>query len=220
MIYKDLNDRVEVKLPGYNKMVAPGFTIINNIGFEPGEVVIEIGSETGRGSTEYLAAFCKAKHINLYSVDTDKTQYDGVIYLSDLYFTAFCITGEDFLTKIFPNFNKPVKFVYLDNFDWIYEGTENIRRVRACVAKYKERGVDLNNTDSQKAHLQQSALVSNYVVKNGVILFDDTWQPSEGAFNGKGGTAIPWLLNHGFVIYKTYNTPDLEWNFVSVIKKV
>ncbi|KKS77897.1 MAG: hypothetical protein UV74_C0002G0025 [Candidatus Woesebacteria bacterium GW2011_GWB1_43_14] len=140
-------------------MVAQGYTIINNIDFEPGEVVIEIGSERGEGSTGYL-----------------------------------------------------------DNFDWTYEGTENIPRVRRCVAKYKELGVDLNNTDSQKAHLQQSVLVSDYVAKNGVILFDDTWQPSEGVFSGKGGTAVPWLLSHGFEIYKTYNTPNLEWNFVSVIK--
>lgn len=195
------------------------YKIINEVDFEPDEVVVEIGSERAFGSTSYLAEFCKNRQISFYSVDADIAQYDKIKHLSGPYFTAFCMTGEDFLEKIFPKFNKQVKFVYLDNFDWIYEGNENIRRIRKQRERYHELGMEMNNTNSQQAHLQQSMLISKYVIPNGVILFDDTWEPSEGTYNGKGGAAVPWLLNNGFRIYKTYTTADLEYNYVSVIKK-
>jgi len=129
---------------------------------------------------------------------------------------SFCALGEDFLADTFPEMSEErrggrIAFGYLDNFDWIsdHDSRDFMYRRFAAVqsGSYQRYGIEMNNNNSQAAHLLQAQGVHRHCTDRCVILFDDSWptdvdmargSPTSGlGWDGKGGTAVPWLLQTG-----------------------
>lgn len=158
--------------------------------------VLEIGSDRFEGSTRYLYERCKSKNISFYSVDCEKGAYNRAKSIGS---NAYLSTGENFIQNILPTLNIKFSFVFLDNFDFLIPGF-NWEHEDAVRSTYVSLGMTLNNVNSQKAHFDQAQLIQPYLNDSVIIAFDDTWQKSDGNFDGKGGTAIPWLLVRDYFV--------------------
>jgi hypothetical protein len=174
------------------------YQIIENYVDQLEGAVIEIGAENpreycadgfGEGSTRFFAAACKPRGLPFYSIDIDEAAYDQVRQIEGV--TAFRMKGEDFLDREFPQFGQKIAFAYLDNFDWVVDDGK-------IFDIYAKEGMFANNENSLKAHLDQAIRVVEHAADRCIILFDDTWPAADRSFTGKGGTAVPYLLEHGF----------------------
>ena len=172
--------------------------------------VVEIGTDRAEGSTGYLSQACKVAGLKFYTVDFDlaiEDQPDA---------NQFRMTGEEFFAKHFP-MDEKICFAYLDGFDWTWEqpphrGDYIPPYIPKQIARYKEYGLEMNNENSQQSHLILTKAVAKHAAKKCVILFDDTFVVNadgerghgrdENWFSGKGGTAVPWLVEQGW-----YNIP-------------
>lgn len=163
--------------------------------------VLEVGSDRFEGSTAHFASICKELGVPFYSVDCEPGAHERAKSVPGT--NAFLATGEAFLETEWPKINQSTgsrfSFVFLDNFDfliksfkWEWEGQTR--------QTYQNLGLELNNENSQKAHLAQAQLVQPWLEQDAIIGFDDTWQKPDGTFDGKGGTAVPWLLEQGYFI--------------------
>jgi ABC-type transport system involved in cytochrome c biogenesis ATPase subunit len=148
--------------------------------------IVEVGSERGEGSTTFLRELASVMNSPFYSVDIQAEPYR--------------MTGEAFLTWMFPTYGQKICLAYLDNFDWTYDAIKNERWLHEQVAQYAELGIIMNNENSQAAHLQQAQLVAKYAADQCLILFDDTWPVLGAHWDGKGGSAALWLWNNGWKV--------------------
>lgn len=178
-------------------MGAQAYKIIEQLADNITDDVIEIGSERGEGSTTYFKTFCKDKH-NFYTVDLDNTVYKNAKNIVGS--NAYHMTGEKFLTEKYPNLSGKISFAYLDNFDYIFPEIEGRDFVKEQIEQYKEYGIEMNNHNSELAHLKQAQLVHKHASDMCFILFDDTYIDHTGEYSGKGGMAIKWLLENGWKI--------------------
>lgn len=168
-------------------MSANAYKIIDEVVFLPADTIVEVGSERGGGSTEYLRRTAKEQGIPFYSVDIDP-QINGVIRSS----------GEAWLKT----FKKPIGFAYLDNYDYIFDSIRDKEWVKKQREDYKRLGIMLSNSDSEKAHLDQSKLVHMLSRVGTIIVIDDTWL-ERGKWAGKGARAVPYLLDNDYSIIAT-----------------
>ena len=181
--------------------------------------VVEIGSDRGEGSTLFLSKFCKENNLKFYSVDFEKEAYETACSTP---FTITCnCTGEEFLKEF--NDDKKICFTYLDNFDYIYDVLYKSPQGRQLIEKqkkvYKDYNVDLNNENSQLAHLIQSQHIEKLSTETSFILFDDTWMNKDGFFEGKGGTAIPFLINKGYTILRQNESNAEKWESFILVSR-
>lgn len=188
--------------------------------------IVEIGSERGEGSTSYFVEFAKTHGISFYTVDFDPVQYENAKRICEaatvpdsIEIKAFCMKGEDFLTDVFPSINKQIMFLYLDNFDFIYDHLVGL--VDNQIAAYKNLGVTMNNKNSKLVHLKQTQLAEPFFHPHGAVLCDDTFKRKD-EWDGKCALAVPYLLSkswhivesnpgtihhcHGYVILKPEST--------------
>jgi hypothetical protein len=157
--------------------------------------IVEIGSERGEGSTTYLANFAKRHGISFYTVDFDPIQYEAAKQICGD--SAFCMKGEDFLQNVFPTLKKTIAFLYLDNFDFIYDHLVGL--VDNQIHRYKDLGVSMNNENSKLVHLHQTQLAEPFMHPQGLILCDDTFRRGQ-EWDGKCAYAVPYLLSKGWHI--------------------
>jgi glycosyltransferase involved in cell wall biosynthesis len=159
--------------------------------------VLEVGSDRFEGSTSFFSDICKTINVPFYSVDVEPGANERArAVVGD---KAYLMTGEDFMRKVAPTLDTKFSFVFLDNFDFLIKSFKWEWKDHT-EAVYNSLGMALNNENSQKAHLEQAQLVQPYLTPDVIIGFDDTWQKPDGTFDGKGGTAIPWLLENGYFI--------------------
>lgn len=183
-------------------MGAKKYTCIESITSPPPQgCIVEIGSERGEGSTTFFTNFAKKHNLSFYTVDFDPQQYKHAAQIcasaDSPEIQAFNMTGEAFLKDVFPSFNKQIFFLYLDNFDFIYDHLVGL--VDNQITAYRNLGVTMNNKNSKLAHLQQTELAEPYMTANGVILCDDTFRRGD-EWDGKCATAVPFLLYKGWRI--------------------
>ena len=139
--------------------------------FTRGQNVIEIGSERGEGSTRFFYDICKKRQLNFHTVDFDPNIFqDAKSIAGD---AAHLQDGAEFLQS----FQGPISFAYLDNFDWDWGGME--AQISLQTQRYSELGQQLNNDNSQNAHLEQAQLIESKADDPCLILFDDTYLDSE-----------------------------------------
>ena len=180
--------------------------------------IVEIGSTRGEGSTEYFSHFVGVnKQFKFYSIDFEEGAFGRAFKLPNV--IAYCLKGEDFLNTVFPRSEK-ICFAYLDNFDWIWKHTDYDDCILEQKAIYRQYKLSMNNRNSQLSHLRQSVLVDKLAADKCVILFDDTFSDMVGEdqyFSGKGGMAVPWLINNGWNLdvehNKSYNLSMLLKNW-------
>lgn len=79
-------------------------------------VVVEIGSERGEGSTRYFADLAKKYNTVLYSVDVS-TEASETLHLDNVH---WCIELGSTWAKNYNTIGKTISVLYLDNFDYIW----------------------------------------------------------------------------------------------------
>lgn len=161
-------------------------------------IFIEIGSERGHGSTEHHAHMCNKLNFKFITVDAYKPTTENAKKIAKSVnddFEAYNMLGEDYLKQ----YDSKIHVLYLDAFDLEHmrDRTEGV--VQSTRGSYGERGVALTNTNCYLAHLDMAKNAIDKMAENGIIFFDDVYSgPPE--WEGKGKTAIPFLLEKGYKI--------------------
>jgi hypothetical protein len=168
---------------------------------------VEIGTEhqdKGEDSTRFLDQYCTKRGLEFFTVD-----FDPVVAAHGKTLTpnAICARGEDFLAS-YPS-KRPIVFAYLDNFDWVPTNMKTNPKFARQAERYLQvHGVERNNVNSQAAHLAQARALLPLLHTEAFVLFDDTYPTGEGGYDGKGGTAIPFLLSNGFHVIEQGSAAD------------
>jgi len=168
-------------------------------------IVVEIGSENGEGSSVWLHTWAKEHDIDFYSVDVEHRMREKTHPEINWVVTS---SGSDWCKNILPTLNKKIKVLYLDNFDWTYYPTPEWMQNQIRI--YAERGIAMTNQNCQQEHKLQMLYCLPYMDKQSVVIMDDTFY-NNGTWDGKCATAIPLLLENGFTMHGTeYATRGYE----------
>jgi len=181
-----------------------------NLTVDQNNIVLEIGSERGEGSSLWLYEWTKQHNIEFYSVDVEHGQRKQEHPEINWIVTS---SGSDWCKSMLPDLNKKIKVLYLDNFDWIWEPTDISWWIQKQIDSYAQRGVTMNNQNCQEEHRLQLEYCLPYLDEQSVVIMDDTYYKdgNKDQLTGKCATAIPLLLENGFKLYGTeYATRGCE----------
>lgn len=172
---------------------------------------VEIGTSRNGddGSTRVLSSWAKLYSANktLTTVDIDPENCEHARNLGIDNVHVICSSGEDYLTSL-ARYNAKIALLYLDNFDWDWHPLNSEEFVLEQRRHYKKFGLDMTNVNSQRAHVAQVMLALPLMAECSVIICDDTWyNDGWGHFSGKSGSAIPLLMNAGYVVAETASHP-------------
>lgn len=159
---------------------------------------VEIGSDRGSGSTQYLANLARITHNDFISVDVDPVFCGPAVQTAHM-------SGETFVAEKLPTMNKNICLVYLDSVDWIKQPM-TLRKGQGSVDEYNlinqysfRQGMELNNVNSSLSHLKQIAGMLPFMDDQCVVIFEQTWfHAAFDTFLGKGGPAVYLLMAEGF----------------------
>jgi len=170
---------------------------------------IEIGC--GRagddGSTKTIAAWAQQRGKYLFTVDIDPYHCNTLRLMTIPNVEVVNSSGESFLES-FPAHTNYISFLYLDNFDWDWHPEKTEGFVLEQQQRYKELGYEMNNVNSQRAHLRQAELAIKAMAPKSLVVCDDTWYNKWwGHYSGKSGAVVPYLLNYGFEVLYTEEEP-------------
>lgn len=171
---------------------------------------VEIGTSRNGddGSTRTIANWANRFGKKLFTVDMDIDNCNYVIEQDIPNVEVICQTGESYL-KHFPSHIAYISFLYLDNFDWDWHpDREPEDFIVYQQDKYKKLGFEMNNLNSQKAHLAQMVSALPAMAEKSIVVCDDTWYNKWwGHYTGKCGAVVPFLLNNGYTILYTEEQP-------------
>ena len=166
-----------------------------------GRTIIEVGSVReymeGQNSTGFFMDLCKKHNMKLISVDMDPDCSANVHReakkLDFENYEAITMRGEDYLKTI-----QEFDYLYLDGFDYFHQWHSDERK-----EKYKNiLNTEITNENSWKSHLDMVKEVYQKGKDHSLICIDDVFSPTKG----KGCTAIPFLLEHGWTsLEHSYN---------------
>lgn len=171
---------------------------------------VEIGTSRNGddGSTKTIAGWAARFGKGLFTVDMDINNCNYVIEQNIANVEVICQRGEEYL-KHFPKHIAYISFLYLDNFDWDWHPDRSEDFVVEQQARYRELGVEMNNVNSQAAHLQQMIYALPAMAEKSIVVCDDTWYNKWwGHYSGKCGAVVPLLLNNGFEVLYTEAEPE------------
>ena len=173
--------------------------------FDRNEVIVELGSDRWEGSTAYFADLANTHNTRMITVDIDPEAYHRVIktvnkdHLDRLEFV--CADASDWCYR-FGQYDKQIKVLYLDNFDWDWEADKPSDSIRQQRAWYRKMGIDMTNLNCQTNHLVQMVnLLPNMSLKS-IVCIDDTYEHND-VYIGKGGAVVPYLMINGYQILKS-----------------
>lgn len=174
---------------------------------DPG-VFVEIGTSRNGddGSTKTLSKWAIQLNRQLTTVDVDPLNCQ-LVESWDLPNTVVVnSTGQEFLKNSIKNTN--ISLLYLDNFDWDWHPEKSEDFVIEQQARYKDLGLNMNNINSQCAHLEQMMLALPIMSPISIVVCDDTWYNKWwGHYSGKSGAVVPLLLNAGYTVLYTEELP-------------
>jgi len=164
-------------------------------------VFVEIGSDRGEGSTQWLDALAAERKTKLISVDvSNKAQSHWADKLSD---TKFVVESGSVWASEFAYDWTDIAVLYLDNFDYIWDINEIRPAIKLQMAEYADRGVAMTNQACQTEHLKQLMLLYSCLSPGAVVAFDDTYCYND-CWIGKCGPAVVYLLACGWkVVHQT-----------------
>jgi len=121
--------------------------------------------------------------------------------------------GSEWCKSYKDKINKPISFLYLDNFDYIWD----IENVPDCVVDQVESynhnwKITMNNQNCQLEHLLQLMFIVPHLTDSCVVAFDDTYLYND-CWIGKSGPGVVYLQALGFEII------DFSNKFV-ILKKI
>jgi len=190
-------------------------------------VEIGCGRAGDDGSTQVLAEWANRKGRYLWTVDMDPHNCDLVRLLALPNVEVVQSTGEAYLVN-FPGHIAYISFLYLDNFDWDWHPDRTAQGPNIVIGpngkpvmglpenaifeqhqRYADLGMpEMNNVNSQRAHLRQAELALSRLGPTSLVVCDDTWYNKWwGHYSGKCGAVVPFLMNHGFEVLYTEEDP-------------
>lgn len=170
-------------------------------------IVVEIGSENGEGSSLWLYDWAKKHNIEFYSVDVEHRMRERTYPQINWVVTS---SGSDWCRDVLPGLNKTIKVLYLDNFDWIWDEHDLAPYIKTQIENYAKRGIAMNNQNCQEEHRLQAQYCLPYLDKQSVVIMDDTFY-NNNSWDGKCAKVIPLLIENGFEIHGTeYATRGCE----------
>lgn len=166
--------------------------------------IIEIGGYKGEGSTDFYAGLTYGlDKFKFYTIDIDNQVFLRTHPLAKKIpgMASYLMSGEKFLTEVFPEFNEKVCYAYLDNFDWNpYENQPKEQWPNWMIdleEEYTRAGLSLTQKNSAEVHLEQAKLIEKHAATKCIIQFDDTYG-DVNHLEGKGMLAVPYLKNNGW----------------------
>lgn len=169
--------------------------------------VIEIGTTRenvpGQGSTRKIAEYCKQAGLHFVTVDMDPhNTHEAASLFKQLNvdFEAITDKGEDFL-RAWPG---PLDFVFLDAYDFDHGNHSQLRQSRYI----KYLGSKIDELACHRMHLDCAQSVVQKLSPVGVLCLDDTWLV-DGLWQGKGTTAMPYLLSQDLELVDVRNRAAL-----------
>jgi hypothetical protein len=170
--------------------------LYETIGSVPEDTIwVEIGSERGEGSTLALAGQAARWGTILHSVDIDDSAKNT---LSHPALTCWVAPGAQWTRDVYPEINKKISLLYLDNFDWTWRPEAVPAWIRSQIFDYQNKfGVKMNNQRCQLEHLTQVVNLLHWLNDNCMIAMDDTFI-YRSVWSGKCGPAVTFLKLHGF----------------------
>lgn len=175
---------------------------------DPG-IYLEIGTsrDGDDGSTMTISAWAQDRQTHLITVDFDPDTCRAVSARNLPNTQVIHSTGEDYLYHRAYS-ERPISFLYLDNFDWDWHPEKTEEFVLNQQLRYQNFGMEMTNVNSQRAHLMQAMYAVGHMSPRCLIVCDDTWyNPWWGHYSGKSGSAIPYLLGQGFEVLDTEEQP-------------
>ena len=170
---------------------------------EPGTpgIFVEIGSDRGEGSTQWLDALAADHNTNLITVDTSskaKSNWEGKLSNTEFVVQTGSTWAKDFNTS-----GHGIAVLYLDNFDYIWDINDIRPAIKLQMADYADRGVVMTNQACQTEHLKQLVALESCLNTRAVVAFDDTYCYND-CWIGKCGPAVVYLLACGWqVVHQT-----------------
>lgn len=169
-------------------MGSRGFELAAGLVYEPGEVILEVGADRDEGSTPFLASI--GPLVVTVDVDPEACARAGQV-------AGSVQVMQGLAEQELVDWAWPIRFAWLDGHDWPYTGPLYPPGCwDAQEAQYRARGQDYSQAASQASHLRIAQLIADWVAPGGLVAFDDTWE-TDTEWNGKGGTAVPYLLGRG-----------------------
>lgn len=177
------------------------YTKLENIELSTNDnnIVVEIGSENGDGSSLWLYDWATKHNIEFYSVDVEHRMREKT-YSQINWIVAS--SGSDWCKNVLPGLNKTIKVLYLDNFDWIWDENDLVPEMKIQIENYAKRGIVMNNQNCQEEHRLQIEYCLPYLDKQSVVIMDDTFY-NNNMWDGKCAKVIPLLIENGFKIHGT-----------------
>lgn len=170
---------------------------------------VEIGTSRNGddGSTRTIANWADRFNRKLYTVDIDYINIDFVSKFNIPNLLTYHDSGENFLLS-FPEHLGSISFLYLDNFDWDWHPENSESFVMEQKKRYNNLGYEMNNVNSQRAHLEQMIAALPRMSEQSIVVLDDTWYNKWwGHYSGKGGAVVPYLLANGYRVLETEEQP-------------
>lgn len=170
---------------------------------------VEIGTsrQGDDSSTVTLARWASRFDRNLWTIDIDPDNCEFAKTLGVENIEVINDSGESWLSR-FPGHSSFISVLYLDNFDWDWHPEKTESFVVEQQERYRRFGLEMNNINSQRAHMKQAELAIKCLGPTSLIICDDTWYNKWwGHYSGKSGSAVPFLMNHGFEILYTEEQP-------------
>jgi hypothetical protein len=167
------------------------------------DVIVEIGSERGEGSTEFFDSYAGQFNVPFYSVDLLDNAKNKLSHLKN---TSFVVSmGSKWAREELPSLNKKIKILYLDNYDWNHRPEDPDK----TGLKDQYHAIDLHwtNLNCASEHLDQMIYCYPYMAENSVIICDDTvFQEHCGLYIGKSSAVIPFLISRNYrIVYSKNN---------------
>ena len=182
--------------------------------FDPESIgqFVEIGTSRNGddGSTRTIAEWAARFDKALVTVDMDINNCNYVVEQNIPNVEVICQLGEEYL-KHFPKHIAYISLLYLDNFAPNGRPVVGVPGNAILEQKYTYQVLgmpEMNNVNSQRAHLHQAELALSALGDKCLVICDDTWYNKYwGHYTGKSGAVVPYLLNQGFEVLYTEEAP-------------
>lgn len=189
---------------GGNNLGTKPYTQLENIDLTigPDNIVVEIGSENGEGSSAWLYRWAKERNMDFYSIDVEHRARERT--WPEINWVV-AQSGSSWCQNILPDLSKKIKVLYLDSFDWTpTEHTTVPDWIQNQIQVYRARGVEMTNPNCQEEHRLQLQYCLPYMDKQSVVIMDDTWYNSVlDTWDGKCATAVSLLLENNFDLHNS-----------------
>lgn len=160
-------------------------------------VMVEIGSDRGEGSTQYLDTLAQKYNTRLLSVDI--LPKASTRLKSTCANTDFVVAPGAEWSKEFYKNPHSISVLYLDNFDYLWDINEIRPALKQQQHLYASLGLEMTNQNCQLEHMKQIISLAPFMHPQGTVVFDDTYCVND-CWIGKCGPAVVYMKALGWQV--------------------